>query len=166
MFQGYDIGVLALLTLASATDLRTGKIYNNLTFPFLFLGLGLHAYFGGFAGAGAACLVVGISFALFFPLYLVGVMAAGDVKLLMALGAWVSWQTLLQVAAFAVICGAFIGALLLFQKTGWRLAIIQLRDQMRSHRAISHGMKMPFAPAFLCSFLLVKVGEQYQWSLF
>ncbi|MEM1418823.1 MAG: A24 family peptidase [Myxococcota bacterium] len=78
--------VLACVALAAYTDLRTGKIYDWLTYPMLALGPVL-----GFAGAGLGGLVeafVGIAFCGIAPYvaWRAGQMGGGDVKLLAALG--------------------------------------------------------------------------------
>lgn len=87
-------------------DLLTKRIPNWLTFPAMLAGLAAQFWIGGLAGAldGAGGVLLG--FGLFLPVYLLGYMGAGDVKLLMAIGAWMGWRAGLNVAVCSVVIGA------------------------------------------------------------
>jgi prepilin peptidase CpaA len=72
------------------------KVPNRLTLPLILSGwlLGLLHNFGlwessGSGGLGSSLLATALGFALLFPLYAVGGMGAGDVKMQMGFGAWV-----------------------------------------------------------------------------
>ena len=73
--------------MACATDLRTSRIPNLLTFSAAAAGLAWHA-FGGWAPLASALGGLALGLLLFLPIYLLRGMGAGDVKLLAALGAW------------------------------------------------------------------------------
>jgi prepilin peptidase CpaA len=90
---------------ATITDLRNRRVPNVLTFGAAAVGLLVHATFEGAAGAGwsAAGWLAGL--ALFLPLFVLGGMGAGDVKLLAALGAWLGPGEVLWVALYAAIAG-------------------------------------------------------------
>lgn len=88
--------VVSVFTLVSAaTDARKLKIYNVVTFPLMFLGLAYHcwasylAHDGNF-WVGGLLSAAGLAFGFFILLlpYVMGGMSAGDVKLMMAIGAW------------------------------------------------------------------------------
>lgn len=96
----------AISLVGGVHDLFTRRIPNWLTFPALLLGIAAQFYFNGLAGGGDAVLGALLGFGLFFPIHLFGYMGAGDVKLLMAIGAWVGWKECWQVAVLAVIIGA------------------------------------------------------------
>lgn len=87
-------------------DLLTKRIPNWLTFPAMIAGVAAQFYFLGFPGFGDSLLGVALGFALFFPIHAFGYMGAGDVKLLMAVGAWLGWHACWSVAAGAVVVGA------------------------------------------------------------
>ena len=87
-------------------DLLTRKIPNWLTFPALLAGVAANFWWFGWAGGADALLGALLGFALFFPVHFLGYMGAGDVKLLMAVGAWVGWRACWQVAVLAVLFGA------------------------------------------------------------
>ena len=96
----------ALALFGGMHDLLTRKIPNWFTFPALLAGLGAQAYFlggwgllNGFAGAALA-------FACFFPMYAFGYMGAGDVKLLMVVGAWMGVRASFHVMLASVFLGA------------------------------------------------------------
>jgi prepilin peptidase CpaA len=77
--------VLTAVLIAAVTDIWKFKVYNALTLPLLAAGLLYH----GFRYEIADSLVgVLFGFAALIPLYIVGGMGAGDVKLMAAVGAW------------------------------------------------------------------------------
>lgn len=96
----------AISVLGGVHDLLTRRIPNWLTFPAAALGLAAQVWLAGFAGLLDGFLGLLLGFALFFPIYLFGHMGAGDVKLQMAVGAWLGWWLGLHVAVGAVILGA------------------------------------------------------------
>jgi Flp pilus assembly protein protease CpaA len=87
-------------------DLLTRKIPNWVTFTGVALGLMAQFWLLGFPGLLDGFLGFALGFALYFPIYAFGYMGAGDVKLLMAVGAWIGWRGCLYVAAGAVVIGA------------------------------------------------------------
>lgn len=87
-------------------DLLTRRIPNWLTFPALLLGVAAQCWLFGWAGGADALLGALLGFALYFPIHFFGYMGAGDVKLLMAIGACLGWRLCVEVAVIAVACGA------------------------------------------------------------
>jgi len=163
MFDGCEIAVWALLVGASFTDLRWGKIPNALTFPFLAVGLGYRFTLGGRQGF-ESLIAVFIAFALFFPLYRLRAFAAADVKLLMAVGAWTDPRTVLGIGVMAILIGAGVGAFILWRQIGIRESFSTVIAHM-GRGQIRRSHKMPFAPAFLCGFVFLKIAESYRWSI-
>jgi len=101
--------VLLAAVAAAIWDLRTGRIPNVLTFPIFLAGLLWSTWHGGGLGF---LLAAGSAILLAFPCFVLFVYAgggAGDVKLLGALGAWLSLHdavsVLLCVALAGVVCG-------------------------------------------------------------
>jgi prepilin peptidase CpaA len=89
---------IAIAAIACVTDLRTRRIPNVLTF--------------GAAAAGLVMTSAGgwvIGFALFFPMFILGGLGAGDVKLLAAFGAWLGPWTVFFVAMYSAIAGGVFG---------------------------------------------------------
>ena len=82
------IVVGVVLALACISDLRTRRIPNVLTFSAVAAALVFHLLTGGWSAAGwsiAGCVLGAL---LFFPMFALRGMGAGDVKLLAAVGAW------------------------------------------------------------------------------
>lgn len=96
----------ALALVGGVHDLLTKKIPNWITFTGAALGLIAQFWLLGLPGLLDGFLGLGLGFALYFPIYAFGYMGAGDVKLLMAVGAWLGWHGCFQVAAGAVVIGA------------------------------------------------------------
>jgi prepilin peptidase CpaA len=105
------IFVGTLVTLACISDLRTRKIPNVLTFSAAGGALLFHLVTGGWAAAGwsAAGLVLGA--VLFFPMFALRGMGAGDVKLLAAVGAWLGPGQVVIVALATSIAGGILGVI-------------------------------------------------------
>ena len=130
-------GALVLSVAGCATDLRSRRIPNLLTFGGALCAVGFHLVSEGPWGAAlsAAGWLVGV--ALFAPLFAVGGLGAGDVKLLGALGAWLGPGRTLYLALFTAIAGGVMalvvmvargysrsaGRNLLLMLTSWRLGI-------------------------------------------
>lgn len=104
-----EIFAIGVALVAVAWDLATRRIPNVLTFGAAFAALVAHAYIGGWNGAGmaAAGWVAGVT--LFFPVFALGGMGAGDVKLLGAVGAWLGPVAAVWVALYSGIAGGLIG---------------------------------------------------------
>src|ERR1700759_1238408 len=97
---------LAVLVVATITDIRSRRIPNWLVFPFLLAGLVVSTWVAGWHGLGESLggmLLGGLTYGL---LAAMGGMGMGDVKLCAAIGAWIWWHQLLFALVFiAVACG-------------------------------------------------------------
>lgn len=117
-------GAVILCSVASWWDLRTRRIPNALTIPALVAALCVHGALG--AGQGlflSACGAV-VAGALVLPGYALRSTGGGDVKLLMAVGAILTYPLALKAGLAALIIGGIIG-LLDSIRTG------KLRDTLR-----------------------------------
>ncbi|MDA7085791.1 prepilin peptidase [Pseudomonas sp. SA3-5] len=104
--------LLGLLGVAVASDLRSHRIPNFLIVLGLALGLAGQAYAVGFSGLGDGVLGMLIGFGVFLPLYALGGMAAGDVKLMAMVGSFLPPHYALWTAFFSLIAGGLCGLLL------------------------------------------------------
>ena len=102
------LAVLGFAALAVASDLRTRRIPNVLTFGAAAAAIGFSAFEGGGDGTLAALFAWFVGAALFFPFFALGGMGAGDVKLLAALAAWLGPADAVYLAFFAAIAGGVI----------------------------------------------------------
>jgi prepilin peptidase CpaA len=100
-----EIVVTAVVLIACVTDLRSRRIPNLLTFGAALAGILFALATSGLAGGlvGGAGWLVGLS--VFLPVFLLGGMGAGDVKLMAALGAWLGPHEVLWVALYGAIAG-------------------------------------------------------------
>ena len=99
------VTVAALACAAAAWDLHSRRVPNALTFGGAVIGLlisGLHAGLGGLA---QSLLGFFVGLALFLPLFLVGGLGGGDVKLLAAFGACLGPLGVLDAALWASLVG-------------------------------------------------------------
>jgi len=106
--------VSAVLVEAAVIDGRQLRVPNWLTFHFVLGGL----VFAGWAGGREALLWslagTGVGLVSLLPLYAIGGMGAGDVKLMAGVGAWLGpWLTLGAFVATALVGGLFGLAMIL-----------------------------------------------------
>jgi prepilin peptidase CpaA len=120
-----NLPLLALLLWAAITDLRFRRIPNWLTLALMASGLiqGLSGY--GLLSVGQSAAGMGVGFALPLPLFLLGAIGGGDVKLLAGVGAWVGPHAVLLVFAATAILG---GIIILLQSLWLGRARILLRN--------------------------------------
>jgi prepilin peptidase CpaA len=95
--------VTFVLVEAAVIDGRSLRVPNWLTFHFLIAGLVFSFWKGGSALLLSSMAGASIGLLTLLPLYAIGGMGAGDVKLMAGLGAWLGpWLTLTAFVASAV----------------------------------------------------------------
>jgi prepilin peptidase CpaA len=121
------------------------KVPNWLTFPLILSGWGLGLLHNagllestGSGGIGASLIATALGFLLLFPLYAIGGMGAGDVKMQMGFGAWVGAFYGMQatdshpgagwIVVYAFCLAAVIGGVL-------ALVMIAIRGQLKTNMA-------------------------------
>jgi len=127
MHFSWNIWPLVLVSLAmiiaAVIDGWKLKVPNALTFPLIISGwvLGLLNTFqmlpeSGIGGIGGSLTATFLGFALIFPVYAIGGMGAGDVKMQMGFGAWVGAYYPFGQAQYIVLIafcwGAIIGGII------------------------------------------------------
>lgn len=115
MVAGICLGILFLF---AVFDSIRGRIPNLHVVLSLLLALVLQAGVSG--GSGAAGFLAGSALGLlvFLPFYMVGGVAAGDVKLMAVVGGFLGWQAVLWAAACTLIAGTLLGLLYLLLRGG------------------------------------------------
>src|SRR5215813_3103624 len=94
-WENWPVVVVCIGMLAAAIiDWWKFKVPNKLTFPLIISGwiLGLANNCGleaGEGGIGSALFGTALGFALLIPVYAIGGMGAGDVKMTMGFGSWI-----------------------------------------------------------------------------
>jgi prepilin peptidase CpaA len=94
-----------------AFDLRTRRIPNVLTFGAAAAAVIYGLLLDGSGGAGRAAAGWFVGALLFFPMFALRGMGAGDVKLLAALGAWLGPGDTVWLAIFASIAGGVMAVI-------------------------------------------------------
>jgi prepilin peptidase CpaA len=97
--------VLLVGAIACVFDLRTRRIPNALTFGAAVVALGFHLWVGGLPALGASLGGLAVGLAIFFPIFALGGIGAGDVKLLACMGAWLGPMAALWTAMYAAMAG-------------------------------------------------------------
>ena len=109
---------LVLVGIAAIIDVRTRRIPNLLTFGGAALAFVYYLIMNGLPGLGQSAAGWGVGLALFMPIFLLGGMGAGDVKLLGAAGAWLLPKATLWCAFYSVMAGGVL-ALIVSAATGY-----------------------------------------------
>lgn len=120
--------VLAAGLVAAATDVWKFRVYNALTIPLFLSGLAFHSWNAGFEGLMFSAGGAAFGFAILFVPYLLGLMGAGDVKLLAGVGAWLGTVATMHVfAVSALATGIYALALIWYRgKLAESWALIRL----------------------------------------
>jgi len=105
----YQSIAVSIVLVAVAWDLKTRRIPNILTFGAAIAAFIVHGLIAGWSGVAGSLLGWVVGAALFFPIFALGGMGAGDIKLLGAIGAWLGPATVVWVALFSGIAGGVMG---------------------------------------------------------
>lgn len=107
-----DLVLVLVVTVAAVTDLRSGKIFNGLTYPACVFAWTTAAVHGGWSGLGTSLAGFAVGFLPFFVLYATGGLGGGDVKLMGAVGAFLGPSLALQAMVTSVLVGGLIAVLM------------------------------------------------------
>ncbi|MCW3148909.1 A24 family peptidase [Stutzerimonas stutzeri] len=155
--QGWLSGLLllTLLSYAVVSDVRHHRIPNLLVLTGLALGLTGQLFMGGLGGLGQGMLGALIGFGLFLLLYAAGGMAAGDVKLMAMVGAFLTPQQALAATAASLMAGGLCGLALVLWHGQFRQTLSRYGVMLRSHSYLAPGagevagQPFPYAIAIL-----------------
>lgn len=159
--------LLGLLAIAMVSDVRRHRIPNQLILAGLAVALALQLYAGGIAGLGNLVLGMLIGFGLFIPLYALGGMAAGDVKLMAMAGAFLTPTHAVWMAFFSLIAGSLCGLLIILVRgqMGMTLSRYWLILLSRTHVAPAvdevAGKPFPYSVAIFLGVLLALVWRPF-----
>ena len=112
--------VSAILILAAWIDGKELRVPNWITFPMVLSGLIYSTCIGGLEGFGAGLAGMVTGLACLLPLYAVGGMGAGDVKLMAGIGAWLGWQITLEAFIVSVLVGAVMAVVMALTRGTWK----------------------------------------------
>ncbi len=117
----FQLLLAIVVMIAGYYDLRWRRIPNWLTFSTFFAGFAMNAFvYSEFQGIGQALLRPALGFGLamliYFPLYLLRGMGAGDVKLMAAVGALVGPRDWFGIFVLSAILGGVFAVILMMAK--------------------------------------------------
>lgn len=158
--------VVLVLAVATFTDVRSRRIPNWLVLPFLAAGFAVSGWLHGWHGLLLSAEGAGLALLIYGLLFWMGGMGAGDVKLCIAIGAWIGPSQLflaLVITAMAggvmAVCWAAFGGFLkeLFGGAsilafGWKEKGGVLDPEMTLSNPLRR--KMPYAPAIAIGTLM------------
>lgn len=99
-----------ILVSGTITDLKSRKIYNKLVLAALALAIAHSIYFFGlWSGLQQGLQGAGLALILTLPMVLVGVLGAGDMKLLFAFGFATSYTAAFNVVVYSFVWAAIFG---------------------------------------------------------
>jgi prepilin peptidase CpaA len=108
--------LLIVVSIAAVYDIRFRRIPNWLVLTGLLLGLGINTSLFGWRGAKSSLLGAGLAFLIYFPLYLLRGMGAGDVKLMAAIGSMVGAANWFGIFIITLLLGGVMAIILLLTR--------------------------------------------------
>jgi prepilin peptidase CpaA len=154
------VGVLAL---ASLSDVRTRRIPNALTVPSIVLGLVLGGVLFGTDGLVNSAQGLGLGMAIFFPLFFLRWMGAGDVKLMMAIGALKGPEFVFFACLWSAVFGGGLAVygLMRARRMGLALAHMYYSKLMPQVGGSFMLTRIPYAPAIALGTLVTLGGVRW-----
>lgn len=165
-----SLAIIAALV-ASVWDVKTRRIPNWLTASSVLIGLAVHGFLGGAHDmflALAAAIVGGGIFAIFF---VAGGMGGGDVKLMAAVAAIVSFHSLFQVMVLTAIMGGVFALCLAIAHGRLKQTVQNIKLLFVHHRyqgltphpeinvANRQTLRLPYAIAIAAGCLITFIGD-------
>ncbi|ABV36983.1 hypothetical protein Ssed_2374 [Shewanella sediminis HAW-EB3] len=166
---------------AISVDLYKEKIPNKLSLLAIFCGFAINAYYAQLAGVLMACFGFGLAFILLFPTFIFRILGAGDIKLMMGIGALMGPDLLFSSLVYGIVAGAGTSLILITWKAGFRGLFktvkrywdcFYLRTYFKPESDEAAGQRVPYAPAlaigwlWACSLDKDIVALYQNWSLY
>ena len=112
--------VSVILIVAAWIDGKELRVPNWITFPMVLAGLVYSTWVGGLAGLGAGLLGMCVGLLCLLPLYAVGGMGAGDVKLMAGIGSWLGARITFYAFCVSTIVGAIMAVFMVLYSKKFR----------------------------------------------
>jgi prepilin peptidase CpaA len=164
--------ILALAIVASGTDLFFGRIYNWLTLSMGLLGVIYAGIAAGWPGVGAAFLGIFAGLLIYGWMFWIRVLGGGDVKLLMAFGAWGGAHYVLNVAFLGILFGGVMALLVLvfkgrigsFFRRAYRfIQTLMVRELEVEKFHVDKKQTMPFGIPIAVAAVCIQMGRLQIW---
>jgi prepilin peptidase CpaA len=118
-----SVMALVVALIGCATDLRTRRIPNALTFSAATAAVVFHGIDRGLPGVGHSVAGFAVGLVLFLPLFALRGLGGGDVKLLAALGAWIGPGAAVWLALWTALAGGPLALILALGRGYLRKAV-------------------------------------------
>ncbi len=129
MAENWHIWLVSLvLVVAAVIDGWKLKVPNWLTFPFVIGGWLYSSAAFGWEGLAGSLVGTAVGLGLLLPLYAIGGMGAGDVKLLAGVGAWLGATVTFYAFCVSALAGGIIALGMVLWRRTWRHHAAQLRS--------------------------------------
>jgi prepilin peptidase CpaA len=171
-----QVVLCATVVIAAVFDVRQRRIPNWLVLAALISGLALNTFLFEWPGLRMSLLGILLAFLIYFPLYLLRGMGAGDVKLMAAVGALVGPANWIGIFVITSILGGIAAVILLvsrgrlaaalgnigflfYQATRFRPPFAREELDLRSDKSL----KLPHAAVIACG-VAAFLGAAYTWA--
>jgi prepilin peptidase CpaA len=118
---------VVIASVACLYDVSTSRIPNKLTFTTAALAILFHVFAPSGAGFSHAALGLLVGLVVFFPLFALGAMGAGDVKLMAAVGAWIGAPSIVHVALYGSIAGGVLAVIVALRRQYLKQALTNVK---------------------------------------
>jgi prepilin peptidase CpaA len=164
-----------LAVIGSIGDIRNRRIPNWLTYIGLISALSTRSFMLGWPGLKDGLAGVLTAGGLFFLLFLLGGMGAGDVKLMAAVSAWAGNTETVNLLAATVFAGGAMAVALMLYRRKTAETVLNAIELMRHHLTsgvrphpelnvrTSASMRLPFAPAIAVGTLYC-LSRSFSWG--
>ncbi len=145
-FFGARLGLLTGLLLAAVfTDMVCRRIPNRLVFTGMIFGILAQALLPGGQGFLSAFKGFLFGFGLFFPLYMLRVMGAGDVKLMAMVGCFTGSPAIFGVMLCTLLAGGVLSLIFSIKIKAFRRMLDNVKFMiiMKSIKTIGGGLTSP-----------------------
>jgi prepilin peptidase CpaA len=120
LLDNWHVKFVALtLIVAAWIDGKELRVPNWITFPMVLAGLVFCTWTDGWAGLQSGLLGMVVGLLTLLPLYAVGGMGAGDVKLMAGIGAWLGPQVTWDAFCVSVVVGAVMAVIMVLWRKSW-----------------------------------------------
>lgn len=159
---GASLILFAMLVVAAVSDLRVRRVPNALNLLVLMTGASWTIWQLGM-GPGLRFIAFGVLFmtVVWFPMFALRLMGAGDVKLLIACAAWLGWPHVMLASLVTGIAGGVLGVYWLVRRSGVISAVHALSVAVRTPmdlrlRPYESRERVPYAIAIV-------IGVVFAW---
>ena len=120
LLENWPVKFVAIVLIVAAwIDGKELRVPNWITFPMVISGLIYTTAVGGWGGLGFGLWGMTVGLLTLLPLYAVGGMGAGDVKLMAGIGAWLGATVTWYAFCVSVVVGAIMAVIMVLWRGSW-----------------------------------------------